>query len=170
MDTIGRGIVAGFIAMLAVSLLVDPLVLITGTRWTQESGLGLRLHFFVGPAVWGAAFAFFHDHVRGPSWLRGVVFAAALWIAVSAVLAVSARPGPPGGGLGRGPRRGAGGARPLRRFPRRHLGCAGRPRGGARSSCPAIAPTGEVGRTAHSAGWVRKAKRAHHLFGAHAPA
>jgi hypothetical protein len=91
MDTIGRGIVAGFIAMLAVSLLLDPLVLITGTRWTQESGLGLRLHFFFGPVVWGAAFAFFHDHVRGPSWLRGVVFAAALWIMVNAVLAATGR-------------------------------------------------------------------------------
>jgi hypothetical protein len=91
MDTIGRGIVAGFIAMLAVSLLLDPLVLISGTRWTQESGLGLRLHFFVGPVVWGAAFAFFHDHVRGPSWLRGVVFASALWIVVNAVLAATGR-------------------------------------------------------------------------------
>jgi uncharacterized protein DUF6789 len=89
MDTIGRGIVAGFIAMLAVSLLLDPLVLLGGTRWTQESGLGLRLHFFVGPVVWGAAFAFFHDHVRGPSWLRGIVFASALWILVNAILALT---------------------------------------------------------------------------------
>jgi len=93
MDTIGRGIVAGFIAMLAMSLLLDPLVLISGTRWTQESGLGLRLHFFVGPILWGAAFAFFHDHVRGASWLRGVVFAVALWIAVNAVLAATGRVG-----------------------------------------------------------------------------
>jgi len=93
MDTIGRGIVAGFIAMLAVSLLLDPLVLLSGTRWTQESGLGLRLHFFIGPVIWGAAFAFFHDHVGGPSWLRGIVFASALWIVVNSILALTGRLG-----------------------------------------------------------------------------
>jgi hypothetical protein len=79
MDIVGRGIVAGFIAMLVLSGLLDSLVMITRSIWSSAPALGWQLHFFVAPVIWGALFAFFHDHVGGPSWLRGVVFAGATW-------------------------------------------------------------------------------------------
>jgi len=43
--------------------------------------------------IWGAAFAFFHDHVGGPSWLRGIIFATATWFVVALVATVSADAG-----------------------------------------------------------------------------
>jgi uncharacterized protein DUF6789 len=89
MDTVGKGVVAGFIAMLALSLLLDPLVLLTRSRGAPEPAPGLQLHFFLGPVVWGAVFAFFHDHMGGPSWLRGIVFAVGTWIIITVALLVT---------------------------------------------------------------------------------
>jgi hypothetical protein len=82
MGTVARGIVAGFIATLALSILLDPIVFLTGTAWTAASGFGWPLHVLIGPVVWGAAFALVHDHMSGPSWLRGVVFATGVWLLV----------------------------------------------------------------------------------------
>ncbi len=80
MDTVGRGIIAGFIATFALSLLLDPLVMVSRTVWAPAATFGWQLHFFAGPVIWGAGFAYFHDHVAGPSWLRGIVFATAAGI------------------------------------------------------------------------------------------
>jgi uncharacterized protein DUF6789 len=82
MDTVGRGIVAGFIATLALSGLLDPLVMLTRAVWSPASAFGWLLHFFVAPVIWGAGLAFFHDHVGGPSWLRGVIFATGAWFLI----------------------------------------------------------------------------------------
>ena len=76
MDRIGRGIVAGFIATFALSLLLDPLVMLSRSMWTPAATFGWY-HFFAGPVIWGVGFAFVHDHLIGPSWARGVAFAAA---------------------------------------------------------------------------------------------
>src|ERR1700732_5352926 len=75
--------------MLALSLLLAPVVLLIRGVCTLQSTPGWQLHFFVGPVLWGAAFAFFHNHLRGPSWLRGIVFAFGAWIIVTVTLIAS---------------------------------------------------------------------------------
>jgi hypothetical protein len=76
MDRIGRGIVAGFIATFALSLLLDPLTMLGRSVSTPAAAFGWY-HFFAGPVIWGVGFAFAHDHLIGPSWARGVAFLAA---------------------------------------------------------------------------------------------
>ena len=98
MDTIGRGIAAGFVATFALSLLLDPVVMLSRTVWTPAAAFGWQLHFFAGPVIWGTGFAYFHDHVVGPSWLRGVVFvtgAGVLVMLVAVPLSGAAFPGSP---------------------------------------------------------------------------
>jgi hypothetical protein len=77
MDTIGRGIVAGFIATLALSLFHEPLQLLAATTGTASPAVGLLFHFFVGTLIWGSLFGLLHDHLWGPSWVRGIEFAVA---------------------------------------------------------------------------------------------
>ncbi len=77
MDTIGRGIVAGFIATLALSLLYEPIELLADTAGTASPAIGLLFHFFVGTLIWGSLFGLLHDHLWGPSWARGIEFAVA---------------------------------------------------------------------------------------------
>jgi hypothetical protein len=74
-DRIGNGIVAGFIATLAVAGLHEAVSLLTETVGLRTQALGLLFHFFVGTLLWGGAFGFTHDYLRGPSWVRGVTFA-----------------------------------------------------------------------------------------------
>lgn len=82
MDTIGRGIIAGFLATLTLSAMVDPMATVARTADVLPPTFGWLLHFFVGSFVWGAAFAAVHGFLRGPSWLRGIVFGAAAWLVV----------------------------------------------------------------------------------------
>ena len=82
MDTIGRGFIAGFIASLAVSWLLDPVVALTTLVWNSPSAAGWPLHFFVGTVVWGVGFALLHNYMFGPAWLRGITFALGAWLLV----------------------------------------------------------------------------------------
>jgi hypothetical protein len=86
-DRIGTGIVAGFIATLALSVLHDPVLLVTEAVGVDTPVAGWLFHFFVGTLLWGGAFGFLHDVLPGPSWLRGTVFAAAAALIVLVVLA-----------------------------------------------------------------------------------
>lgn len=81
-DRIGNGIVAGFIATLAVAGLHEAVSLLTETVGVHTQALGLLFHFFVGTLLWGAAFGFAHDYLWGPSWVRGMTFAAGAAVAV----------------------------------------------------------------------------------------
>jgi hypothetical protein len=74
-DRIGNGIVAGFIATLAVAGLHEAVSLLTEAVGMRTQVLGLLFHFFVGTLLWGGAFGFAHDYLVGPSWVRGVTFA-----------------------------------------------------------------------------------------------
>ena len=75
-DRIGNGIVAGFIATLAMSALHEPVELLTEAVGVHTPVAGWLFHFFVGTLLWGGVFGFVHDYLSGPSWLRGVIFAA----------------------------------------------------------------------------------------------
>lgn len=87
MDTIGRGLVAGFIATLVVSLLHDPIQLVATSAGTASPAVGWLFHMFVGTLVWGSLFGLLHDHLWGPSWLRGLAFgvAAAAFVLLAVV-------------------------------------------------------------------------------------
>jgi hypothetical protein len=94
MDRLGRGIIAGFLATLALSGLFEPLVMFARTVWSPALVVGWQLHFFVAPVLWGAGFALFHDHVSGPSWLRGILFGVGISLVITGFwLAFSGRVG-----------------------------------------------------------------------------
>jgi hypothetical protein len=75
-DRIGNGIVAGFIATLTLSVLHEAVGLLTEAVGVETVAIAWLFHFFVGTLLWGGAFGFAHDYLPGPSWLRGVIFAA----------------------------------------------------------------------------------------------
>jgi hypothetical protein len=76
-DRIGNGVVAGFIATLALSVLHEPVMIVAEAVGADAPFTGWLFHFFVGTLLWGGAFGFVHDYLFGPSWLRGVVLASA---------------------------------------------------------------------------------------------
>jgi len=86
MDRFGKGIVAGFIATLVLSLLLDPISILVGTVGVASPVIGWLTHLFVGTVIWGAIFAVVHDWMSGPSWLRGIAFGIAAWLVVMLVV------------------------------------------------------------------------------------
>lgn len=82
MDAIGRGIIAGFLATLAVSAVFDPVVTLARMAGIMPPTFGWLVHFLVGSLIWGAGFAVLQPYLPGPGWLRGVVFGLAAWLAV----------------------------------------------------------------------------------------
>lgn len=82
MDKLGRGIIAGFLATIVLSAVLDPVAMLVRSFGLLSPSLGWLLHFLIGTLVWGAGFALVHDALRGPSWFRGVVFGAGAWLAV----------------------------------------------------------------------------------------
>ena len=74
-DRIGNGIIAGFIATLALSAVHEPVALVTEAVGVRAPVAGWLFHFFVGTLLWGGAFGFVHDFLPGPSFLRGIIFA-----------------------------------------------------------------------------------------------
>lgn len=86
-DRIGNGVVAGFIATLVLSALHEPVMLVTEAVGVRAPVAGWLFHFFVGTLLWGGAFGFVHDYLPGPSWVRGVTFAAAAAAVVLIVFA-----------------------------------------------------------------------------------
>jgi hypothetical protein len=86
-DRIGNGIVAGFIATLALSAVHEPVTLVTQAVGLRTPIAGLLFHFFVGTLIWGGLFGLLHDLLPGPSWTRGVIFAAV--VALIVLLAIA---------------------------------------------------------------------------------
>ena len=93
MDTLGRGIIAGFMATLILSVLIEPMTTIARMAEVLPRAFAPILHFFVGSFVWGAGFALLHPLLRGPSWLRGLIFGALAWLVVMVFVMPLARTG-----------------------------------------------------------------------------
>ena len=87
-STIGKGIVAGFVATFVLSVLLDPIELFAPSVLPASPPVGWVLHFFVGTVVWGIGFSVLHDYLRGPAWQRGLMFALGAWIVVISGAAV----------------------------------------------------------------------------------
>jgi len=91
-STIGKGIIAGFVATFALSVLLDPIALFAPPVLPGAAPVAWILHFFIGTVVWGIGFSVLHDYLHGPAWQRGLVFALGAWIVVisgAAVLSLS---------------------------------------------------------------------------------
>jgi hypothetical protein len=82
-DRIGNGIVAGFIATLVLSALHDPVSLLAEVAGIEQPVPGLLFHFFVGTLLWGGTFGVMHDYLYGPSWVRGITFAAICYLIIA---------------------------------------------------------------------------------------
>jgi uncharacterized protein DUF6789 len=93
MDKIGRGIIAGFLATIALSAMLDPIAMLVRTAGILSPTLGWLLHFLVGTLVWGAGFALVQGWLRGPSWLRGIEFGVGAWLLVVIIVVVMRRLG-----------------------------------------------------------------------------
>jgi hypothetical protein len=93
MDTIGRGIIAGFLATLALSAIIDPATSAARMAEVLPPAFAWVLHFFVGSFIWGAGFALLQSLVRGPYWLRGLAFGVLAWLLVMLLVMPLARLG-----------------------------------------------------------------------------
>src|SRR5215207_570554 len=82
MDRIGRGVIAGFLATLVLSAVFDPMTTLARMADVLPPTFGWVLHFTVGSLIWGAGFALVYDFMRGPSWLRGLLFGIGAWLVV----------------------------------------------------------------------------------------
>jgi hypothetical protein len=82
MDVIGRGIIAGFLATLALSAIFGPMANMARMAGVLLPTFGWLLHLLVGSFVWGAAFALVRPLLPGASWLRGLLFGFGAWLIV----------------------------------------------------------------------------------------
>lgn len=116
---IGRGIVAGLLATIALSILMvlkaamgmmpamNAIKMLTtmsnGILGTPSSPLvGWVIHFLIGAVLWGILFALVHDYLPGSSVARGLVFGTAAWLLMMILVMPMAGAGLFGLGIGIG--------------------------------------------------------------------
>ena len=87
-----KGIVAGFVATLALSVImmaksmigVMPqlnVISMLGSMMNAAPAIGWLMHFVIGTIVWGLGFAFLRGYLPGHSYLmRGAAFGIAAWL------------------------------------------------------------------------------------------
>jgi len=92
MGDVSKGVEAGFVATIVISLLMliqqaagvaptfNLITLITAaTNMPDYVAISWIVHFVVGVGLWGVGFAAFSPHLPGPHWLRGLIFGAFAW-------------------------------------------------------------------------------------------
>lgn len=82
MGSIGRGVIAGFLTTLALSLALDPMTIALRTAEVLPPAFAWLLHFFVGSFIWGAGFALIRPALPSPAWLAGLLFGILAWALV----------------------------------------------------------------------------------------
>lgn len=98
MGDVSKGVEAGFIATIVISLLMlvqqaagvapafNLITLITAaTNMPDYVAISWIVHFVVGVGLWGVGFAAFSPHLPGPHWLRGLIFGAFAWFVMMVV-------------------------------------------------------------------------------------
>jgi uncharacterized membrane protein YagU involved in acid resistance len=95
---IGRGMVAGFVATIALSAMMvmkhsiglmpelDPISMITAMAGASSQIIGWIGHFVIGSVFWGIGFAILGPYLPGPYWWRGTMFALGAWIMMMIVV------------------------------------------------------------------------------------
>lgn len=98
MSHIVPGLIAGFIATVALSILMllkammglmpqlDVIAMLSGMMGASPI-MGWVAHFVIGTVVWGGGFALLHDAIPGGgAVVKGVVFAVAAWVIMMVAL------------------------------------------------------------------------------------
>lgn len=93
MQRYGKGITAGFMATVVLSIVMVvksaggmlpalnvPALLSSILDAPGVPAVGWIAHFIIGSVIWGLLFAAFSRYIRGPSWLKGVKFATGAWL------------------------------------------------------------------------------------------
>jgi uncharacterized membrane protein YagU involved in acid resistance len=94
---VGRGALAGFVATVALSVLMmmkhamglmpelDPIGMISHMLGMSTPLVGWVMHFMIG-IVWGMAFALTSRMFPGAFWLKGMLFSVAPWLIMMFVM------------------------------------------------------------------------------------
>lgn len=98
MGHIGKGMVAGFLATVVLSILMvmkgtmglmpqlDVIGMIAGMTG-MSAAVAWGAHFLLGTVIWGGLFAWVNHAIPGESqWLRGIVFGSAAWLAMMVLI------------------------------------------------------------------------------------
>ena len=102
MGDITKGVQAGFIATIVVSIIMltrhatgylpqlDIIQLWQAASGIPDEKLAWLLHFVMGTVLWGTGFAVLSPHLPGPHWLRGLIFGVFTWLAMMILFLPSA--------------------------------------------------------------------------------
>ena len=93
MTRVSKGIFAGFIATIILSLLMmlkammgmmpelNVIQMLTQMSGAPSPSVGWAMHFMIGSVIWGGLFALLYDRIPGGSALmKGIVFGIAAWL------------------------------------------------------------------------------------------
>ncbi|HUY03425.1 MAG TPA: DUF6789 family protein [Rhodocyclaceae bacterium] len=96
--SVGKGIVAGFIATIVLSAFMlmkqamgvmpqlNPVAMIAHMMGAQTLIAGWIAHFFIGSVMWGIIYAWLDPGLPGPHWIRGIIFATGAWLVMMVVV------------------------------------------------------------------------------------
>jgi hypothetical protein len=97
--SIGRGLLAGLIATIVVSLLmllkqgldfmpnVDPIMELASALGHPGAMAGWTAHFVIGVLAWGVLFTWFDAYLRRlPHWVNGLFFSSIVWLGVMMII------------------------------------------------------------------------------------
>ncbi len=92
MNNILKGIIAGFVATVLLTLMMlakgemglmpalDPIGMIAGMMGVSAAS-AWGVHFMIGVVIWGGTFAVLESHLPvGDFWVKGVVFGVGAWL------------------------------------------------------------------------------------------
>jgi len=95
MGDISKGVESGFVATVVISMLmlaqaaagIAPefnmiSLLAQAANTPDHQSVAWIAHFAIGSVLWGAGFAVFSPHLRGPHWFRGITFGVLAWLAM----------------------------------------------------------------------------------------
>ena len=99
MKTIGKGIVAGFAATVALSLIMllkagmglmpdlNVIAMLTKMLGGSSPVTGWIAHFAIGAVAWGILFVWLDPNIPGNAhWLKGVVFGIGAWLLMMIII------------------------------------------------------------------------------------
>jgi hypothetical protein len=104
-DSVARGLIAGLVATVAVSLLmllkqglgfmpqVNPVMELANALGTRSALAGWTAHFIIGVLAWGVLFSWVDRYLHFPHWVNGVFFSSVVWLGVMLIVMPAAGEG-----------------------------------------------------------------------------
>lgn len=112
MSNIAKGIFAGFIATVAISVFMltkqimelmpelDPIRMLTDMFGSSSLRAGWIMHFMIGSVVWGSLYALVQARLPGANTLQGIIFGIGAWLLMMVMVMPMAGAGLFGLGIG----------------------------------------------------------------------